>query len=108
MEEYDNLINHASQEHQLAYENGMRHYEKFVDGKIDRTELRTVLDYANELKVALEGIVTQKTTYEKQYYMLRKLLRVSDKELPLSEVMDCIDKIVVDIGKRIMVEWYTN
>ena len=50
MEEYDNLINHASQEHQLAYENGMRHYEKFVNGEVDRTELRTALDYANELK----------------------------------------------------------
>lgn len=27
MAEYDNLINHVSQEHQLAYENGMRYYE---------------------------------------------------------------------------------
>ena len=37
MAEYDNRIAHASQEHQLAYENGMRHYEKFVNGEIDRT-----------------------------------------------------------------------
>lgn len=90
----------------MAYENGMRYYEKFVDGKIDRTELRTALDYANELKVALEGVVAQKTTYEKQYQMLRKLLRVSDKELPLSEIMDLIDKIVIDADKQITVEWH--
>lgn len=106
--EYDNRIAHASQEHQLAFENGMHHYEKFVDGEIDRTELRTVLDYANELKVALEGVVTQKTTYEKQYQMLRKLLRVSDKELPLSEIMEVINKIVVDAGKEIIVEFALN
>lgn len=36
--------------HQLVYESDMRYYEKFVDGKIDRTKLRTALDYANELK----------------------------------------------------------
>ncbi len=105
MAEYDNRITHASQEHQLAYENGMRCYEKFVDGEIDRAELRTALDLASELKIAFEDAVAQKTTYEKQYQMLRKLIRVRDKELPLSEVMDCIDKIVIDTGKQIMVEW---
>ena len=84
----------------------MRHYEKFVNGEIDRTELRETLDSANELKIALEGVVAQKTTYEKQYQMLRKLMRVRDKELPLSEVMDCIDKILVDTDKRIIVKWH--
>lgn len=108
MAEYDNLINHASQEHQLAYESGMRYYEKFVDGKIDRTKLRTALDYANELKVALEDVVAQKTAYEKQYQMLCKLLRVSDKELPLSEIMEFISKIVIDTGGQIMVKWYAE
>lgn len=45
----------------------MRHYEKFVNGEVDRIELRTALDSANELKVALKGVVAQKNTYEKQY-----------------------------------------
>ena len=103
--EYDNRIAHASQEHQLAYENGMRHYEKFVVGEIDRTELRTVLDYANELKITLEGAVAKKIAFEKQYQMLRKLLRVSDKELPLSEIMDCVDKITIFPSKSITVKW---
>lgn len=85
----------------------MRCYEKFVDGEIDRTELRTALDYANELKVALESVVAQKTTYEKQYQMFRKLLRVSDRELPFSEIMDYISKIIVDTDRKIVVEWHT-
>lgn len=67
--------------------------------------MRTALDYANELKVALEGVVAQKTTYEKQYQMLRKLLRVSDKELPLSDIMGYIDKITICSGKSIAVKW---
>lgn len=103
--EYDNQIANASQEYQIAFENGMRHYEKFVNGEIDRIELRAALDSANELKVALEGVVAQKTTYEKQYQIFRKLLRVSDKELPLSEIMDCIDKITVCPSKSITVKW---
>ena len=103
--EYDNQIVNASQEYQIAFENSMRHYEKFVNGEIDRIELRAALDSANELKVALEGVVVQKTTYEKQYQIFRKLLRVSDKELPLSEIIDCIDKIVIDAGKKITVKW---
>ena len=105
MAEYDNRITYASQKHQLAYENGMRHYEKFVDGEIDRTELRTALDYANELKITLEGAVAKKIAFEKQYQMFRKLLRVSDKELPLSEIMEVINKIVVDADKKIMIKW---
>lgn len=103
--EYDNQIANTSQEYQIASENGMRHYEKFVNGEIYRIDLRAALDFANELKVALEGVLAQKTTYEKQYQIFRKLLRISDKKLPLSEIMNCIDKIVIDAGKKITVKW---
>lgn len=105
IEEYDNLIAHASRENQLAYENGMRHYEQFVDGEIDRTELRATLDYANELKQALKDTVAKKVAFEKQDQILRKLLSVRDKGLPLSDIMGCIDKITTCSGKSIAVKW---
>ena len=44
-----------------------------------------------------------KAAYEKQYTTFRKLLSASSKDIPLSETVDCIDKIVVDTGGKIMV-----
>lgn len=67
--------------------------------------MRTALDLANELKSTLEGAKAQKVAYEKQYQMFRKLLRIRDKELPLNEVVDCIDKIIIGADKQIVVEW---
>ena len=64
-----------------------------------------VKDLSRLLESMLEEVVAQKTTYEKQYQMFRKLMCVRDKELPLSEIMDLIDKIVIDAGKQITVEW---
>lgn len=49
--------------------------------------------------------MAKKIAFEKQYQMFRKLLRVSDKELPLSEIMEVINKIVVDADKKIMIKW---
>ena len=40
--------------------------------------------------------------------MFRKQLSVYSKEIPLSEIMDCIDKVIVGNGKKIMIEWVEN
>lgn len=37
--------------------------------------------------------------YETQYKVFRKLLSASRKELSISDIMDCIDRIVVDAYK---------
>ena len=42
---------------------------------------------------------------EKQYAKLRKLLSASSKNIPLNEIVDCIDKVVVDYGGKIVVKW---
>ena len=49
-----------------------------------------------------------KAAYEEQYQMFHKLLRVNGKELPLAEIIGCIDKVVVDAGKHIEVEWFIS
>jgi len=46
-----------------------------------------------------------KESYEKQYATFRKLLLASNKEMSLSEIVDCISKIVVDNDREIVVKW---
>ena len=41
------------------------------------------------------GAIADKEAYEKQYQVFCKLLKASRKEVPLSEIIDCIERIVV-------------
>jgi hypothetical protein len=83
----------------------MEHYERFVQGEISREEFRAVQDIADEAKELLTNATERRAAYEKQYALFRKLLSASDKRIPLSEIMDCIDKVVVDSGRKIVVRW---
>lgn len=62
------------------------------------------LDVANDAKAVLTVVSGKKAAHDKEYSTFRKLLFASDKRIPLSEIMDCIDKVIVDKGK-ITVEW---
>lgn len=88
-----------------AWIDAMEHYEKYIEGEISKEEFRVVQDIANQAKEALAQAVERKTAYETQYAVFRKLLFASSREISLSEIMDCIDKVVVDNGKKIMVKW---
>ena len=83
----------------------MEHYEKYVQGEISKEEFRIVQDIANQARAVLVQATERKTACEKQYAVFRKLLSANSKEIPLSEIMDCINKIIVDNGKKIVVEW---
>ena len=50
-------------------------------------------------------MITSKTDYERQYQVFRKLLKASHKEIALSEIMDCIDEIIICPNKKITVKW---
>ena len=86
----------------------MEHYEQYVQGEISKEEFRMVQDIANQAKEALIQATERKATYEKQYAKFRKLLSASSKDIPLSEVVDCIDKVVVDGDGKIVVKWIVN
>ena len=43
--------------------------------------------------------------YEEQYRVFCKLLKASRKEVPLNEIVNCIEQIVVDVDGGIMVKW---
>lgn len=81
------------------------YYEQYVRGEISRELLRSALDPAHEAKAVLAEVTEDKEVCERGYLTFRKLLSGSDKRIPLSEIMDCIDRIMVDNGKHIVVEW---
>ena len=76
-----------------------------MQGEISKEEFRAVQDIANQAKEVLIQATEDKIAYEKQYARFRKLLSASGKDIPLSEIVDCIDKVVVDGGGKIVVKW---
>lgn len=77
----------------------------FVDGEISKEEFRVAQSAANKKKAIRDGLITSKTDYERQYQVFRKLLKASHKEIALSEIMDCIDEIIICPNKNITVKW---
>lgn len=105
IQEYTSQIANLTQRKTMAWINAMEHYEKYVQGEISKEEFRAVQNIANLAKEALIQATENKTAYEKQYSKFRKLLSASSKDVPLSEIVSCIDKVVVDEGGKIVVKW---
>ena len=105
IKEIDNDIAQSDQQYQEAFRNAIRHYERFVDGEISKEEFRAAQDAANEKKAIRDDIIASKMAYEKQYQVFHKLLKASHKEIALSEIMDCIDEIIICPNKNITVKW---
>ena len=101
---YTGQIADLTQRKTTAWINAMEHYEKYVQGEISKEEFRAVQDVANQAKEVLIEATECKSTYEKQYARFQKLLSASSKNIPLSEIVGCIDKVVVDYGGKIVIE----
>lgn len=63
-------------------------------------------DVTNEARAAMEEKMAAKAYYEKQYQVLRQLIRASDKEIALCEIIPYIERIIVDTDKKIVVKWH--
>lgn len=90
--------------HAIA-ENPAMYYEQYVLGeitldefKVKQQKLRQAAEDQKEIELKIEEC-------ERVYSRFFRLCKVRDKELPLSMIMSEIDKIVVDAGKKIMVQW---
>ena len=105
IQEYTEQIADLTQRKTTAWINAMEHYEKYVQGEISKEEFRAVQDIANQVKEVLIQTTEGKATYETQYAQFRKLLSASSKDIPLSEIVDCIEKVVVDGDGKIVVKW---
>ena len=108
IQEYTELITDLVKRKTTAWINAMEHYEQYVQGEISKEKFRVVQDIANQAKEALIQVTESKTDYEKQYAKFRKLLSASSKDIPLSEIVDCIDKVVIDGDGKIVVKWSIN
>ena len=106
IQKFSNKIFEFTQSSEKAWENAMEYYEQYVRGETGKEELRAALDAAHEAKAVLAEVTEQKAAYDKEYNIFRKLLSASDKSIPLSEIVDCIDKIIVDTGKKIVIKWH--
>lgn len=105
IQEFTSQITDLTQRKTVAWIDAMEHYEKYVRGEISKEEFHIVQDIANRAKEALIQVTEGKATYEKQQYAtFRKLLSASSRTIPLSEIMDRIDKVVVDGAIQIVVK----
>ena len=105
IQKFNDQIFELTQSSEKTWENAMKYYEQYVRGETSKEDLRAALDAAHDVNSVLTEITEQKTAYDKEYSTFRKLLSVNDKRIPLSEIIDCIDKIVVDAGRHIVVKW---
>ena len=106
VQEFKDQIADLTQRKTAAWINAMEHYEQYVQGEISKEEFRAVQDIANQAKESLIQVTENKVVYEKQYTKFRKLLSASSKDIPLSEIMDFVSKVIVDGGRKIVVKWY--
>lgn len=105
IQEFNHQISELTKISERAWTNAMKYYEQYVRGESGKEDLRAALDTAHDAKSVLADVTEQKTAYDKEYSVFRKLLSASDKCIPISEIMDCIEKIIVDAGRRIVVKW---
>jgi len=101
VEKFNDQINNLELNSEQAWASAMEQYEHYVQGEASKEALRMALDAANNVKAILAAALEQKAAYDKKYGIFRKLLSSSEKRIPLSEIVDCIDKIVVDTGKKL-------
>ena len=90
--------------HAIA-ENPAIFYEQYILGEISLEEFKAKqqkLRQAAEYQKAIELEIEES---ERVYSRFSCLCKVRDKELPLSTIMSEINKIVVDAGKKVVVQW---
>lgn len=90
--------------HAIA-ENPAIFYEQYILGEISLEEFKAKqqkLRQAAEYQKAIELEIEES---ERVYSRLSCLCKIRDKELPLSTIMSEINKIVVDAGKKVVVQW---
>lgn len=80
-------------------------YEQLVCEEIDKNTYLAEKTKINEARERSECVAQRLDAHEQQYQQFMKLQKVLDKNLPLDEVMDVIDRIEVSEGRHIEVKW---
>lgn len=86
-------------------ENPAMFYEQYILGEISLDEFKVKQQKHRQAARNQNAIVLEIEECEQVYSRFLRLCKVRDKEFPLSIVMSEINKIVVDAGKKIVVQW---
>lgn len=60
---------------------------------------------SHDAREAVTHLTAAKEAYTARYEQFRKMLAVSRREIPLSSIVDDIERVTVADGKRITVKW---
>lgn len=104
MQEFNKQIAGLFRQKTEAWIRAMEHYERFIKDEISKEDFQVVQNAADNALMALSTATKCRDSYEKQYATFRRLLSASNKDIPLSEIVDYIDKIVVDRDRKMVVK----
>lgn len=86
-------------------ENPAMYYEQYVLGEISLDEFKVKQQKLRQAAEDQKAIELETEECEQAYRWFSRLCKVRDKELPLSTIMSEINNIVVDIGRKVVVQW---
>lgn len=86
-------------------ENPAMYYEQYVLGEITLDEFKVKQQKLRQAAEDRKAIELEIEECERVYSQFSRLCKIQDKELPLSLIMSEINNIVVDAGKKIVVQW---
>ena len=86
-------------------ENPAMYYEQYVLGEITLDEFKVKQQKLRQAAEDQKAIELEIEECEQAYRWFSRLCKVRDKELPLSTIMSEINNIVVDIGRKVVVQW---
>ena len=90
--------------HAIA-ENPAMFYEQYILGEISLDEFKVKQQKLRQTTEDQKAIELEIEECEQAYSRFSRLCKVRDKELPLSIIMSEINKIAVDFGRKIVVQW---
>ena len=83
----------------------MKLYERLICKELDKDTYLAEKAKVYAAKELLEKSEAELDAYKRRHEELEAMHKVLRKELPLTEILDCIDSIVVSEGRKIEVKW---
>lgn len=82
----------------------MVYYEQYISGKIDFDEYKVRQQKIRQVAEDQKSIELEIEEYEQKYRWIALICKVRERVLPLSAITDEINTIVVDTGRKIVVQ----
>ena len=89
----NSIVEAASLKYEEATDFSMKQYEKYIMGEGPKEAIAAARPAKEQAEAELNRAIADKEAYEKRYRVFCRLLKASRKEVPLSEIIDCIERI---------------